>query len=249
MFLRADGTAVNSSAAADLETFQRLAAILSPAHATARCARKLTFGGNCECNYREPASGRDQDIQFDMHLYGQRRVCIDPGYLSPGGSCFVLAVQSGRYNGAPSKLWDQLVEFGCAKSGMKYLFTEKVSAARRFSLRREARPLGGGRLDLLDVSVPGLDRDVLWDLLQPRAKVTARQVALTVVLDQNEVTGDEEGYAFTADVARGHLKLLTQLEAAGYRMLSFKPHPKCVEAVSKAHNICLPILSNTVWIK
>ena len=229
----------------------QLARILSADHVTASCPRILTFGGNCECNYREPKSGNDADIRFDMHLYGQRRVCIADGYLSStaGAPCRVLSVQAGRYNGDPSALGTQLAEFGCASNGYKAMYSDDRRAARRFSLRRELRQLGDTHLDLLDVSVAGMERDVLWDLLRPAAKVSAAQVALVVVLAEDAIESDEPRPPFTLAVARGYLKLLTRLEEVGYRMLSFKPHPKCVEAVQKEHNICLPVLANTVWIK
>ncbi|KAF0312146.1 hypothetical protein FJT64_017053 [Amphibalanus amphitrite] len=186
-----------------------------------------------------------------MHLYGQRRVCIGAGYLgAPGRPCRVLSVQRGRFNGDPGALTRQLAEFGCAAGGHRTLYTERAAAARRFSLRRQLQQLGGSRLDLLDVSVPGRDADVLWDLLRPGAKVSADQVALTVVLDENAVLGEEAARSsFSPAVARGYLKMLTRLEALGYRLLSFKPHPSCVESVRRELDICLPILSNTVWIK
>jgi len=100
-------------------------------------------------------------------------------------------------------------------------------------------------LDLLDVSAPGSEPAILADLLARRVKV--RQLSLTLVLDGGVTLGDDSN--FSLEVARARLNVLEDLLAAGYSMLSYVPHPKCVESVEKEHGICLPLFADTTWVK
>ncbi|XP_037072905.1 uncharacterized protein LOC119093974 [Pollicipes pollicipes] len=237
-----------SNTAPDIQVIEQLAASLNESHVTARCRRKLTFGGDCECNFRDAPDLKPKDIVFDMHMYSRRRVCIGDDYLRPG-ACRVLSLQTDPDNDQPETFQKALVNFGCSSDDVTEMDAEATFAKwKNFSLRMQMKKMRVKSLDLLDVSAPGLEGKILADLLKQKPRISAKQLTLTVVLDADERMGEPES-SFTMKVARENLLLLQRIEAAGYNMLSIRPNPKCVASVQEEYGLCLPVTADVTWVK
>lgn len=229
-----------------------LLSLLSPTRATATCRRKLTFGGDCDCNFRDTPDLDIKNIPFDKHMYGRRRVCIDDGYVWRN-RCRVLSLQADRYSGDPETLRKAFLQFGCSEKDLTFIDAEREFAKYKnpgdFSLKALYKKLGVKSVDLLDVSVPEKEAAILADLIRPgKPRISARQLTWTVVLDADETMG-EAGSSFTMQLAKDTIDLLKAVEAAGYTMLSSKANPKCVVAVKEEHGLCVPVFVDVTWMK
>lgn len=216
------------------EAVARMTSLATPALGDSQglCRRLVTLGGGCTCNFSDGENVSDSNVDWDRHVYGRRRVCVDR-FLAPS-SCHTLVVTQMTYNANLAMLNRSIERFGCEAPLLV------VSPA-------ELAELGGRRhWDLFDVML-------LWGWEPVLSAVAAGdirvgQVTYTAMLDAVQLM-DEKQSAFSISNLQQHVGIAGKLERSGFSLLSAIPNPRCVHRVKKQLNTCLPISIDFTWIK